>query len=149
MIRNMPRSKDAPFGNAIHDGQSSDAGFPINFQDLCSSAMDRALGVEEASLCAAVKFNSVFFDIYQKSFLITPAFADLLDTAAKTFAFYTNLQMSWLTLMMPHAKLPTEALSRFAEPGAGMMSSSGASAQSAAAGAEHDVDTAIGRGTAA
>jgi hypothetical protein len=121
----------------------------MDFQDLCSRAMDQALGVEQASLSAAVEINEYLFDIYQKSFWITPAFADLFDTAAKTFAFYTNLQMSWFALMVPQAKLASEALSRFAEPGSGMMSGFGGSARSTAAGAESSEDTAIGRGNAA
>lgn len=149
MIRNTPRSKDAPSWEVIHNGQSSTAGFPMDFQDLCSHAMDQALGVEQASLSAAVEINEYLFDIYQKSFWITPAFADLLDAAAKTFAFYTNLQMSWFALMVPQAKLASEALSRFAEPGGAMMGGLRGSAHSKAAGAESSEDIALGHGNAA
>jgi hypothetical protein len=142
MIRTMPRSKDALFLQAKSNGQTSKASLPIDFQDLCSRAMDRALGIEEASLSAVVDLNSCLFDIYKNSFSPTPAFGDLLETAARTFAFYTGLQMTWLGLILPYAKFGSEALSHFAEPGI-------FAAHSAVAGLERSVDAAMGRGKAA
>jgi len=87
MIRTMPRSKDAPFLGATNNGQTSNAGFPIGFQDLCSHAMDRALGVEEASLSAVIDLNSCLFDIYKNSFSPTPAFGDLLTRQPRPSRF--------------------------------------------------------------
>ncbi len=145
MIRTTPHRKDALLIDAINDGQTSHAGFPSSFQDLCSRAMDRALGVEEVSLSAVVGLNSCLLDIYKNSFSLMPAFSDLLDTTAKNFSFYMDLQMSWLGLILPYAKIGSDALSHFAEQT--VASSPGTSARSA--GLERSADIAIGQEKAA
>lgn len=141
MIRTTPRNKNGPFLEATSNGQSSIAGLPTGFQDLCSYAMDRALGVEEASLSAAVNLNSCLFDIYINSFGLTPALGTLFDAVAKTFAFYTDLQMTWLVLLVPQAKVGAEILAHFAGPDSLIASGHDQ--------LERDVENSIGRGKAA
>lgn len=83
------------------------AGFPGHFQDLCSFAMDQAIGIEKASLTTLVSLNSSVLDFYKNAFWYPPAFSDLLDVAARSLALSMEMQMNWLTLMAP---LATEGL---------------------------------------
>jgi hypothetical protein len=105
--------------------------------------MDQALGIEKASLATVVNLNATALDMYSNS-LFAPAFGELLDTAAKAFAFYMNFQMTWLSLMFPQAKVGTEALAHFAEPAV-----ASSPAEPTAEEVEHGVDVALGRGNAA
>lgn len=126
-----------------YQGQTSNTGFPVDFQDLCSHAMDQALGIEKASLATVVNLNATALQMYSNS-LFVPAFGELLDTAAKAFALYINLQMTWLVLLFPQAKVGTEALVHFAEPAA-----ASSPAERTAEEVEHGVDVTLGRGNAA
>ena len=83
------------------------AGFPGHFQDLCSFAMDQAIGIEKASLTTLVSLNSSVLDFYKNAFWYPPVFSDLLDAAARSLALSMEMQMNWLTLMAP---LATEGL---------------------------------------
>src|ERR1700694_353489 len=78
---------------AANEDQTQNAGFPIDFHDLCSFAMDQALGIEKASLSTVVSLNSCVLDIFGNS----------LDLTAKSFAFCMEVQMNWLTLLPPYA----------------------------------------------
>jgi hypothetical protein len=126
------------------EGQTVNVGFPDDFQDLCSRAMDRAIGIEKASLTTDVGLNSSVIDIYKNAFWFAPVFCELLDTATKSFAFCTELQMSWLTLMMPHASGASEALLPVAAPSSTVASSSESQAQPTAEVLESSMDIAIG-----
>ncbi len=78
--------------------------------------MDQALGIERASLSTVVQLNSSVLDVYRNSLWLAPAFSDLLDRAAKVFAFYVDLQTSWLHLMLPYATPEPEAVLHFEAP---------------------------------
>jgi hypothetical protein len=79
------------------------AGFPGHFQDLCSFAMDQAIGIEKVSLTTFVSLNSSLIDIYKSAFCCSPVFSDLVDTAAKSLALSMEMQMNWLSMMLPPA----------------------------------------------
>lgn len=79
------------------------AGFPVDFQDLCSFAMDQALGIQKASMATVVSFNSSVLDIYKSSLWFTPVFGNLFDMVFQAVACSMELQMNWLTLLAPHA----------------------------------------------
>jgi hypothetical protein len=115
-------------------GQTPDVEFPSDFQDLCSLAMDQAMGIEKASLTTFVRLNLSVIDIYKNVFLFAPVFGDLLDTTAKSFAFCIELQMNWMTMMVPH-------VSEVAAPSSAVASSSGSQAQPTAEVPERNMET--------
>ncbi len=97
--------------------QTQELGFPLDFQDLCSCAMDQAFGIERASLSTVVQLNSSVLDFYRNSLWLSPAFSDLLGREARAFALCMDLHRSWLRLMLPYATPAPEAMSNFATPG--------------------------------
>jgi hypothetical protein len=88
---------------AANEDQTPNAGFSVDFQDLCSLAMDQALGIEKESLVPVVDFNSCLLDIYKNALWFTPIFGNHPGMASQALAFSVEMQMSWLTLLAPHA----------------------------------------------
>jgi hypothetical protein len=88
---------------AANEDQTQNAGFSADFQDLCSRAMDQALGIEKASLSTVVTLNSCLLDIYQEALRVNPVFGNLFDMVYQAVACSMELQMNWLTLVAPHA----------------------------------------------
>jgi hypothetical protein len=123
---------------AAEEGKTQNAGFPVDFQDLCSRAMNRALGIEKASLSTVVSLNSSVLDIYETSLWFAPVFSNLLDLVSQAVACSMELQMNWLTLLAPYA------LSHVATPDSRVASTSGCQAQPAADELAHSMDIAIG-----
>jgi hypothetical protein len=79
------------------------AGFSGHFQDMCSFAMDQAIGIEKASLTTLVSLNSSVLDLCKNTFWYAPVFSDLLDATARSLTFSMEMQMSWLTALAPLA----------------------------------------------
>lgn len=75
--------------------------FPVISKTCAALQMDQAIGIEKASLSTVVTLNSCAIDVYQ----------NLLDTAAKSFAFCMELQMSLLNLMASHVADTVESIS--------------------------------------
>jgi hypothetical protein len=86
--------------------------------------MDRAMGIEKASLATVVRLNSCACEIYQNALWGAPVFGNLFGPAANALAFYVELQMHWLTMMMPHANGSAESLLQVTAPGSTVASSS-------------------------
>lgn len=125
--------------------QTQKLGSPVDFQDLCSCAMDQAFGIERASFSTVAQLNSSVLDFYRNSLWLAPAFSDLLGQAARAFALGMDLHASWLHLMLPYATLAPEAMSNFATPG----NASESSVENGAQRAAEDQALAIERGLAA
>jgi hypothetical protein len=106
-----------------------------NFQDLCSFAMDQALGIEKASLSTVVTLNSCVLDIYREALRYTPVFGNLFDLAAQAVACSIELQMNWLTLLAPQ---------HVATPGSTVASNSGRQNNPTDEDLAHSMDIAIG-----
>jgi hypothetical protein len=144
------KTKTIPASNAAlslvpaNEAQTLNAEFPGDFQDLCSLALDQAIGIEKASLTTVVRLNSSVIDIYKNAFWFAPVFGDLLDTAAKSFAFCIELQMNWLTMLVPHANEESETLLRVAAPDSTLVSSAGSQAAPTAEELAHSMDIATG-----
>ena len=137
-------ARSAPLSFAAADeGQTQNAGFPVDFQDLCSRAMDRALGIEKASLSTVVSLNSSVLDIYETSLWFTPVFSNLLDMVSQAVACSMKLQMNWLTLLAPYA------LSHGAARESTLATNSGRQAEPTADVLERSMDIAIGMRKAA
>ncbi len=80
-----------------------DAAYAIDLPHRHSLGIDRALGIEEASLASLVRFNSSVFDCYRNTACLAPLVAQLIDAALQAFGFSVELQMAWLNLIAPHA----------------------------------------------
>ncbi len=100
-------TRTSAFFDATNESQAANIGLPADFQDVGCCAMDQALGLEKVSVSAIARLNSSALEIYTS---FAPAYSEFLDRAAKAFAFFMDLQMSWLTLMFPYAKLGSEKL---------------------------------------
>jgi hypothetical protein len=107
-VKTKAASHATPFLLAANERQTPDAGFPGDFQDLCSFAMDQALAIEKASQATVVSLNSCMLDIFGNS----------IDMASKSFAFCMELQMNWLTMFAPHVFSHVAAAGRQAHPSA-------------------------------
>ena len=101
---------------ATNEVQTQKSGFSADFQDLCSLAMDQALGIEKASLSTVVAMNSCVFDIYQEALRFNPVFGNLFDLAAQAVACSIELQMNWLTMLAPPASSHFAAAGSQAQP---------------------------------
>ena len=88
----------------VNPKETSNAGFPSDFLDLCSEAMDQALGIEKASLSAMVEINSCALDTCEH------LAGDLWGAAVRVFASCVQAQLSWLTLMLPSVCEESKAL---------------------------------------
>jgi hypothetical protein len=83
----------------LMNDQTPGTGFTADFQELYSHGMDRALGIEKASLAAVVSLNSCAIDIYRNAFWFVSSLGGLFEMAAQGFASCMELQLSLLTLM--------------------------------------------------
>ncbi len=123
---------------AANEDQTQNAGLPADFQDLCSFAMDQALGIEKASLATVVSLSSSVLDIYECYLRFTPVFGNLVDMVSQAVACSMELQMNWLSLLAP------PVLSHVATQDSRVASSSGGQAQPKADVLERSMDIAIG-----
>ena len=121
-----------------NEDQTQNAGFPVDFRDLCSFAMDQALGIQKASLSTVIISNSCVIDIYKNVFWFAPIVGNLFDMAAQSVTCSVELQMNWLSLLAPHAS------SHVATPDGRVASSSGGQAQPKADALERSMDIATG-----
>jgi hypothetical protein len=80
-------------------GQTPNASFSAEFQELSSLGMDRALGIQKASLAAAVRLQSDVIDSFKNASWCTPELAEWLDEMAHAFASCMELQMTLFSLM--------------------------------------------------
>jgi hypothetical protein len=97
MARTLAEGISSSFFEAAQTDTTPNAEFP-DFLDFYGVAMDRALGIETASLSAIVQLNASALNIYSQ---FAPAVCDLVGTAASAFAVCMESQLSWLTLMLP------------------------------------------------
>jgi hypothetical protein len=123
---------------AANEDQTQNAGFSADFQDLCSRAMDQALGTEKASLSTVVTLNSCVLDIYRNGFGFAPVFGNLFEIAAQAVACSMELQMNWFSLLAPHS------LSHVATPNSRVASAASSQAQPTEEELAHSMDIVIG-----
>jgi hypothetical protein len=124
MNKPVQASRTTPFLLAANEYQAPNAGFPGNFQDLCSFAMDQALAIEKASQSTVVSFNSCMLDIF--------------DMASKSFETCMELQMNWLNMFSPYAFSHVAAVGNIVTTNYGKQDEPQAEALA------HDMDIAIG-----
>jgi hypothetical protein len=99
--------------------------------------MDRVIGIEKASFATAVNLQSYAIDIYKNAFSFSPTLASLFETAAQAFASCMELQLSLLSMSVPHV------IQRF-DTWSATASQSGSRAHSEAERLESSMDIALG-----
>lgn len=92
------------FPMAEEQAQMLEAGLS-EFQELYSGAMDRALGMQQASLAAAARMQSDVINSYNDScrntVSLTPKLVGWFGTLAQAFASIMEWQLSLLSLFAP------------------------------------------------
>jgi hypothetical protein len=88
---------------AANENQTPNAGFSVDLQDLCSLAMDQALGIGKESPAPVVGLNSCLLDLYRNVFCIAPVLSNLSDAAVHAFASCVELQMGLIAPLAPQA----------------------------------------------
>jgi hypothetical protein len=133
--------------------------FTHDVQELCSRAMDQAIGMEVASLDAILHVQSCVMEAcsvsnyseYQAASCFTPAFGTFFDLMTQTFTSFMELQMACLTIMTPYAVPKSETVLHVVAPArrtAILASTDSANLRTMphppAHGLEHSMDIAIG-----
>jgi hypothetical protein len=95
----VPANHALLFSVEDKQGQTPAAGFSAEFQELSSLGMDRALGVQKASLEAAVRLQSDVIDSFKNASWCTPELAEWLDGLTHAFASCMELQMNLFNLL--------------------------------------------------
>lgn len=102
--------------------QNAYTDYNTGIQDLFSNAMDRALGVQKASLAAVVKMQSDVIEMQRHAFESEPVIGNIYEAAseAATQAYATCLetQLTWLDMLGTFAKQGCEMWYRMATMGA-------------------------------
>lgn len=89
---------------ASESHQNPYAEYTAEMHDLFSHAMDRALGIQKASLAAVVKMQSDAIEMQKHVYEGEPALNSFSDLASDTFALCLEMQMTWLNLMVSSAQ---------------------------------------------
>jgi hypothetical protein len=134
-----PRTKPtvkAPLSSlaAAHDPTPYSA-LTHDFQQLCSLAMDQAIGMEKASFDAVLQMQSCVIDAcdvsksevskygiskyasnYDVAPCFTPALGNLFDCMAQAIASFMELQLAWMKMVTPHATHLTEPVLHLVAP---------------------------------
>jgi len=108
----------------VNEDQTRCAGFPSDLLNLYGEAMDRALGIERASLSAMVEMNACARDTCER------LAGGLLDAVVGAISSCLQAQLSWFTLLAPRVDAGSKAQMSAAAP----------------AGADHSMDVVLGEG---
>ena len=82
--------------------------YNAEIHDLFSHAMDRALGVQKASLKAVVKMQNEMIEMQKHAFEAKPAICNVFEGASQAYATCLEFQLSWLNLVVEYAKQGAE-----------------------------------------
>lgn len=153
--RTKPTSPAPRRSLSAEQDQSPYTAFTHELQELCSLAMDQALGMEKASLDAVLQMQSCVIDAcdlsnydasgYEAASCFTPALGNLFGLMAQTITSFMELQLAWLTLMTPYATPKSETVLHLVAPARKAVSSTVPTpAQPPAHALERSMDIAIG-----
>lgn len=154
-----PRNKptiQAPLSSlSAEQYQTPYTAFTHEFQELCSLAMDRAIGMEKASFDAVLQMQSRVIDAcdvsnydvskYEAVSCCTPALGNLFECMAQAITSFMELQLACLSSLMPYIVPKTATgLQLVAQAPKAAASSVPTLAQPPAHALEHGMDIAIG-----
>ena len=152
--RTIPTT-NAPLSSlAAEQDQSPYTAFTHDFQELCSRAMDQAIGVEKASFDAVLHMQTCVIDACDVSnygvskdaaaTCFTPALGELFDVMAQTITSFMELQLAWLTMMTPYAAPKSETVLHVVAPARKAAGIVHTMTHPPAQGLDHSMDIAIG-----
>jgi len=129
--------------------------FTHEFQELCSLAMDQAIGVEKASFDAVLQMQSRVIDACDASkydaskhdavCCFTPMFGNLFGLMVQAITAFMELQLACLKTLTPQASHKTESVLHLVEPAHKAAGASApAPAHTQAHALAHSMDIAIG-----
>ena len=101
------RTNKAPL-HLAQERQNPYAEYHAGFHDLVSHAMDRALGVQKASLTAVVKMQNDVIEMQKHAFEGEPAIGNIFEAASNAYATCLEIQLSWLGMFVDFAKQGAE-----------------------------------------
>ena len=84
------------------------ADYNAGIQDLFCHAMDRALGVQQASFNAVMKMQNDVIEMQKHAFEGEPAIGNIFEAASQAYATCLEIQLSWLSMMVEFAKQGAE-----------------------------------------
>jgi hypothetical protein len=162
--RTTPSIKAPLSSLAAAQDQTPYSEFTHDVQELCSRAMDQAIGMEMASLDAALHMQSCVMEAcsvsnyseYEAASCFTPAFGTFFELITQTFTSFMEMQMAWLTIVTPYAAPKSETVLHVVAPARRTAIRVASAAASTAAtslrtmphppahGLEHSMDIAIG-----
>lgn len=93
------------------------AAYTADMQDLFSHAMDRALGMQKASLDAVAKMQSEVLEMQKHLYESEPAFSNMMDLAFEAYGTCLEIQMTWLDLLAKCAQQGIETWMQLASMG--------------------------------
>ena len=97
--KTIPANHALLFPVGDQQGQVPASRCSAEFQEQSSLGMDRALGVQKASLEAAVRLQTDLIDNFKSASWCTPELAEWLDGMAHAFASCMELQMTLFNLL--------------------------------------------------
>ena len=102
-----PAKKALLFPDATPLARKPDAISAVDVQDLYSQGMDCAIGLQKASLAAAVRLQTEVMDSYKDSYKdatwTTPELTGWFDLMAQALASFMQWQMTMLAMLVPAA----------------------------------------------
>ena len=114
------RTRKAQLHLAPESSHNPYAEYNAGFQDLFCHAMDRALGVQKASLNAVVKMQNDVIEMQMHAFEGEPAIGNIFEAASQAYATCLEIQLSWLDMYTSFAKQGAEAWFQMAAVGASL-----------------------------
>lgn len=93
------------------ESKTANIGSPVDLQQLCSFGIERAVEIETASLMMVYGLNSCVLDFYKDALWFAPIFSNFLNMSSQALAFSAELQLNWLSRMLPHRLLHVENIS--------------------------------------
>ena len=96
------------------------AEYNAGLQDLFSHAMDRALGVQKASLNAVVKMQNNVIEMQKHAFEGEPAIVNIFEAGSQAYATCLEIQLSWLGMIVSFANQGAETWFQMATMGASL-----------------------------
>jgi hypothetical protein len=102
---NNKLARSASLFSSLSDVLVPDAEYPAELQELYSDlyclGMDQAIGIQKASLEAAVRLQTEVIDSYKHAAWCTPQFASWLDLVSQSLAYCMEWQMNLLSMLVP------------------------------------------------
>jgi hypothetical protein len=97
--KTIPAKHALPFPVGEKRGEAPNTEANADLQEVSCVGMDRALGIQKASLAAAFRLQTDMIDSFKSASWCTPELSEWLDGMAHAFATCLELQMTLFAMM--------------------------------------------------